>query len=655
MFTTLYIKELKEKALLFFFELGILTLLILAAQSVFREKKDIREWLIYAVLMLFYPFAALILGAAGFDAEYRQGAWAYLFSRPVRKAEIWLAKFAALLSMLAALWLVFVALWVAVPGIREIRAWPMLGKVGLTLESEFPWWSILLSGFLLTVAFSLSLLHERQFNILFLALIVGFFLPAAAWAVLNTKAGGFLAWLSPERALPTFLVFHALVALAFAAASVLTLVRSDFSQPRKLTLSFVRWFTSLLVLAVAGTAAWPTLMPVKGERYFYLFTSSGGEAHYVTERGVFEYSASKRRIEWVVKGKQIDYWGASASGGKIAYSGYDIRSKDDWAEELWVANADGSGRKRIIGRGPRENELTWEDSIGSLLISPDGAKVAILSRSIYYHPWGKRRPPLRIAYTDGTRLESLPDDPALFETPADRRFYFYLVAWAPDGNAVLISKIGSGWPSAVSLWLYDLGSRTARKVLDNAAVASWRMPSPRGDFLLAIKYQKSPGAPWRLALLDLKTMATTDIGGRTPDDQGQVSSQISWDPEGNRMAYLCRRKQAGGPDAYFLVLYSMSQQKTLAESVMTRSEASARLYSPSWTADGAKIVVIDKEAGALRVFSLGLKEIERIAFPHRLATPADLQVVGDQALVGDNDTNSLWRCDLVKKTWKRLY
>ncbi len=652
MFTALYFKEWKEKALLFFFEMGILALLF-AAQFVFREKKDIREWLIYAVLMLFYPFAALILGAAGFEAEYRQGAWAYLFSRPVRKSTVWLAKFAALASMLAALWLVFVALWTAVPGLRELAGGSRV-LLGFSIQSEFPWWSILQSGFLLTVAFSLSLLHERQFSILFVSLGVGFFLPAAAWAVMNTRAGGFLAWLSPERALPTFLVCQVLIALAFAASSLLTLVRSDFSQPRKLTLSYVRWFVPFLVLALAGTAAWATLMPVKGERYLYLFTSSGGEACYVTDRGFFKYSESKHRIQWVVKGKQIDYWVASASGGKIAYSAYDIRSKDDWAEELWVANADGSGRKRIIGRGPRENERTWEDSIGSLLISPDGAKIAILSRSVYSKPWGKRMPPLRIAYTDGTRLESLPDDPALFETSANRRFYFHLVAWAPDGQAVLVGKIGYGRPSAISLWLYDLGSRTARMVLDNAAVASWRIPSPRGD-LLAIKYQRSPETPWRLALLDLKTLATTDISGSTADDQGQFTSQISWDPEGNRVAYLCRRKQAGGPDAYFLVVYSLAQQKTLAERVMTKNDGVAQLYSPSWTADGFRIVILDREANALRILGPDLGETERIAFPLRLSTPVDLHTVGNDALVEDNETNSLWRCDLKKKSWKRLY
>ena len=292
--------------------------------------------------------------------------------------------------------------------------------------------------------------------------------------------------------------------------------------------------------------------------------------------------------------------------------------------------------------------------MGSLLISPDGAKIAILSRSVYSKPWGKRMPPLRIAYTDGTRLESLPDDPALFETSANRRFYFHLAAWASDGNGVLIGKISYSRPRAISLWLYDLGSRTARMVLDNAAVDSWRVLSPRED-LLAIKYQKSPETPWRLALLDLKTMATTDISGSTAEEQGQFTSQLSWDPEGNRVAYLCRRKQAGGPDAYFLVVYSLAQQRTLVERVMTKTEGAALLYSPSWTADGGKIVVLDREANGLRILGPDLKEVEQIAFPQRLDTPIDLQVVGDHALVGDNNTNSLWRCDLKKKSWKRLY
>ena len=60
MFTALYFKEWREKALVFVFELGLLALL-LGAQF-FVQNKDLREWLVYAVLLLFFPFAALLLG-----------------------------------------------------------------------------------------------------------------------------------------------------------------------------------------------------------------------------------------------------------------------------------------------------------------------------------------------------------------------------------------------------------------------------------------------------------------------------------------------------------------------------------------------------------------------------------------------------------------
>ncbi len=650
MFTTLYLKEWREKALLFFFELGILVLLF-AAQFVFREKRDIQEWLVYAVLLLFFPFAALILGAAGFEAEYRQGAWAYLFSRPVRKPVIWLAKFAALLSMLAALWLVFLAAWVSLPGTRELAGGPRI-LLGFTVESGFPWWSLWQSVFLLTVAFSLSHLHERQFNVLFVALIAGLGLTVAAWVVLISRAGGFMAWLAPSSALAALLVSQVLVALAFAAASVLTLARSDFSQPRRQTLSFVRWVMPFLVLAAAGTAAWALLAPAPGERYVYLLETSGGEPYYTTPRGVFKYSAGANRIQWLAKAKHVELFRASAAGGKVAYTAFDIESRNDIVEVLWVANADGSGRKRILGRDPRENEWPQEAPIGDLMMSPDGTKVAILSANVYGEQRLPRRPPLWIADINGTRLENLPDDQALFGAGAER-YYFHLVAWAQDGKSLILSKRTLSKPVTFSLWLYDLNDRTARLLLDDAVMASWRSPvSPRGD-RLAIKYYKSPEAAWILALLDLKTLATTDIAGVT-EEPWRAWSAVSWDNEGGQIAYVGRKAQAGGPDAFILAVYSLAAGETVAERVMTKRESSAYLYWPSWTADNAKLLVIDRTNG-LTVFDRKLREVDRIALPAWLTTPAGLCVVGDKALIEDNKDDSLWRLDLVKKSWKKLY
>ena len=651
MFTALYFKEWREKALLFSFELGILILLLLA-QPIFHQKRDIREWTAYAVLLLFFPFAALLLGAAGFESEYRQGAWAYLFSRPVRKPVIWLAKFAALLSMLAALWLIFLAAWVALPGIRELASGPRI-LLGFTVESGLPWWSLWQSVFLLTLAFSLSLLHERQFNILFLALLVGLGLTAAAWAVLISKAGGFLAWVAPSKALSTFLISQVLIALAFAVASLLTLVKSDFSQTRKQILSFVRWSIPFLVLAIIATAAWALLTPVVGEHYVSYLDSAGGEPFYITERGIFKYSAAANRVQWLARAKYINYFVASVSGGKIAYTAFDIKSKKDIAEELRIANADGTDRKRILGRGPREKEWPQEIPISGLLISPDGTRIAILARH-YYYKGPRKLPPLWIVNSDGSGLEGLPDQPALFGNSSER-CWIHLAAWALDGKAVLIEKRPYGKPKTFSLWLYDLRSRTAKPVLENAVPASWFSPvSPRGD-VMAIKVQKTPQMPWVLALLDLKTLATTDVTGSAAALQGQISSQISWDRDGSRMAYVCRRKQAGGPDVYVLSVFSLADDRTVAEKVMTKSESSALLFWPSWTTDGAKLLVLDRETNGLKVLDRELREVDRIALPAWMTSPVGLQVVGDQALVEDDKTDSLWRFDLGKKRWKKLY
>ena len=64
MFTALYLKEWREKAIVFFFELGILGLL-LAAPFALRGKTDLQEWLVYAILLLFFPFAAPVRPFAG--------------------------------------------------------------------------------------------------------------------------------------------------------------------------------------------------------------------------------------------------------------------------------------------------------------------------------------------------------------------------------------------------------------------------------------------------------------------------------------------------------------------------------------------------------------------------------------------------------------
>jgi hypothetical protein len=652
MFKALYFKEWREKALVFAFELGILVLL-LGAGSLFREKKDVQEWLVYAALLLFFPFAALVLGAAGFETEYRQGAWAYLFSRPVGRVSIWLAKGAALLSMLASLWLVFAAAWAAFPGIRGMVAGPRL-FLSYAAEPGFPWWSVGLSAFFLVVSFSLAPLHERQFNILFLAVALGLCFPVAAGLIFTSKAGGFLAWLDPSRALAAFVLSLALIALAFAAASVLTLVRSDFSQPRRQALTFVRWFAPFLVVAVAAAAAWVRFAPAPGERYFSPLGSLQGEPYYEAGGEIVKYSASKDRIERLIRRRTTVGFRAAVGGGKIAYTSFSIRGRNDFSEELWVAGADGAGRRRIVSGGPGRDAWPWEVPILEMRLSPDGSLIAVLIANSHDKRRTQPRSRLWIVHADGTGLENLPDASGLFSNPSEP-VYYHFAAWTKDGKALILSKKVFPRPYTATLWRYDLEARTARLIHENATNASWwGSLSPDGG-RLAIKYQRTPDAPWTLAALDLETLAIT---GDQDVTNASYLSQVAWSPGGDRLAYVVRGAGPEGPGAYSLRVYSLSARRIVAEREMTRSDETARLLAPTWTADGTALVVFDQDTGGLRILGPELRDVDRIAPPGSMEISAGFESVGDKllAFLGRHDSrDTLWRLDLKTRRWKKLY
>ena len=650
MFRALVFKEWREKAPVFFFELGILALLVTASFS-FRDNADVREWIVFAVLLVFFPSAALVLGASGFEAEFRGGAWAYLFSRPVRRAIVWPAKLAALLGLLAALWLVYLIVWRADPGMADF-AGSIRVLLGQPYEPGFPWWSVGQSFFMLTVAFSLSHLHDKPLNVLFVSLALGLLIPAAVWAVLNGWVTGYLARTDPSKSFPILLISQVLAALAFAAASFLTFVRSDFSQPRRRMLGFARRLAPLLVLAAAGAAAWALLSPATAERYLMLMQTTGGEPCFLTERGIFVPSGEAGRIRWLAKMKQAHYFHASVAGDRVVYTALEIAGRDDYIEELWVADA--SGRRRIIGRAPRENEWPGEAPMSGLLLSPDGSRIAILSANLYGKKRWPRRPPLWIVNADGTGFENLPDDLALFGGAAER-FQFNLVAWAPDGRGVFIHRRILNWQGVSSIWFYDFDRRAARLVRDNATLASWYFPvSPRGDRLAIVVGQRTPEEPGSLELLDPGTMESTNIVGMAGEID-RVVTPVSWDPRGDRLAYVTRRIQPGGQAGYVLAVYSLAAGKTVAERPIARSESVSRELSPSWTADASRLVILDREVDALRFLGPELEEIDRVVLPRWMDRFSGLRIAGEMVIIDNGETRSLWRYDLAKKRWKKMY
>jgi len=655
MFAALYFKEWREKALVFFFELGILVLL-LAAPFVMREKADLQEWLVYAILLLFFPFAALVLGASGFEAEYRQGAWAYLFSRPVSRPAIWLAKFSALLSMLVALWAVFLVAWAALPSVRALAGLPsFLLPLYDFARSDFPWWSLGLSLFFLTVAFSLSLLHERQFNILFAALVLGLLFPAAAWNLMLSKTGGFMAWLAPAKAFRTLLVSQILTALAFAGAALRTIARSDFSQPRKQMRTFAGSFAVFIGLAAAGTVGSAVLIPIPSERNLDLMGSSDGKAVYATERGVFSYDAASGRVRWLTRRRNLDYWPSSISSGQLAYTVLEIQGPRDAIQEIWVANTDGTGRRRLVGR---DTTGAWspEDSVQDLSISPDGRTIAILTRS---GP-DRQKSPIPTATTlwtvnsDGSGLEPWSLETILADGPTTN-LWLSFVTWAREGKVLVFVKrqsveAGVRW----SLWAYDLDLKTASKVRDDAVPASrwWGRDSRLRD-ILAIRYPHGDEGPRTLALLNLATGEETEIAG----SEELYPFSARWDPTGEKLLIFDKRPDPEGRASCFLTVYSVAAGKAVAERAVAGPGKDAYAYGTAWMPDG-RVLALDPDGRYLRIFGPDLQDAGRIDLPARIQKPSWLVNVGDKILLEDEKdgrSRPLWRLDVETKRWKRIY
>jgi ABC-type transport system involved in multi-copper enzyme maturation permease subunit len=647
MFIALMVKEWREKALIFLFELAVLAVL-LATQFLVRQNKDLREWFVYAVLLLFFPFAALVLGTAAFESEYRQGAWTYLFSRPVGRIMVWGAKFAALLGLFAALWLVFVAAWAAVPAIRDMAAGPRVFLEELAANG-FPWWSLGLSLFMFIVAFSLGFLHERYFNLLFVSLLLGLALPAAAWSLFISRTGWFLIWMEPDRAFRSLLIGLALMAAAFIGASLLTFVRADFAQPRKRVWRFVRWFIPLFIGGQALTVATALWLPLPGENFLSYVASTDKAAIYATQHGMFAYDAADGKIRWFEKNQRNLYYLSSIADSRFAY----VRA-DNVRDEIWVCKPDGTERKRVLGRdtpGPWPRDA----SVRNLVIAPDGRRIAVLiheTRRLSKNRY-KEEYSIWTVNADGTGLEQLSLAPLLAdgEPPLSD---LLLSAWGRETNALVIAK-RYRYPSKPvfsSLWLYDLDHLTLTKIQDDAFVASWRTAvSPSGD-LLAIRYPYGdPKAARTLALFDLKTRQKSEI----VTDTYLAMYGIRWNPAGKLLYYSVSRPGPAGQTDYVMSIYSLSAGKTVAEKTITQSEDEASLFWASWTPDGRSLVASDSGGKGVVFLDPDLQETGRISLPARIQEPWGITVLGRQVLVVDDRTDSLWRYDLDSKRWKRLY
>ncbi len=645
MFAQLLIKEWREKA-----AIGVFGFLVLAAfvPAYFglAGKPDVREWLTYGLVLIFFPFVALLLGSAGFETEHRNDTWSFLLSRPMPKPVMWVAKYLAVLVPLGALWLCFTVMWFALPEFADLAA-TTKAVFAHGLVTGFPWPSLLVSFFLLTVAFALSMISEKPFSSVFASLILGGGFLVSVYVAARTGFAGALIWRASDRSVSTFELATGLMTLAVAAAAILTFIRADFSQPRKKTGRLATWTTALLVPVLLATAAWAFLGPIPQPNYISFMASAAGEPLYRSGGGIFKYSVAKDKIQWLTKISSHAFFEGLGSGTKLLYSTYRPLTRGSVRQDFWILDVATLKRHRIEGAGREWQKLTSGTAFSEGIVSPDGGTIVLATLRTAQRAGTAPLSPLWSINSDGSELEPLPVD-SRFAQAHEAGAWLRFLAFSADGKRLFIEQIKGGKGGFIRAWEYDLQKREARVLLNNFG---WMPMSPGGE-LIAFRRRVQPGDKLALSLLDTRSQAISDV---CTLDAGNFLPVAAWNAKGDLIAVIKTPSPGAENIPFTLTIYSLSDGRLVAEKTLPGfAESRALLSSPQWLADDSGLVLNYGSEG-LRIFSKDLREQKTIVYPPAVSNPIQLCSAGHCVLVQDLGMDALWRYDLNKGSWKRIY
>jgi Tol biopolymer transport system component len=626
MFAKIFIKEWRENILIF-----SLAILMMAAM-VFLSLTGQEEITLYSsgmFLLFFLPLAALLLGSGGFYTEYKDNAWVYLFSRPIKKEMLWIFKFVSQLSILIAVFAIFYFVRRFLPG---------LDKIFQDLDMNYPdaFGDILsMSVYVVmplmafTIAFSLSLLHDKQFIIFFVAILVGtgliFF-----WQNYIYFLWGRGFYLKNEG------IFSLFFTLSFVFASILTLAKSDFSQVGKKISRFSAYVLIFLAISFIVSTIWVTRGQIFSSRSSFSiwhYQIYQGNLYFQDFRqGILRYDPDQKRIQRLNKESRFSFESFSLRAGKIAF--LQIRSRRQWTNDLWIMNTDGTGARPLV-ESSEENSPFYKKRTESFMLSPNADRVAFITT--HYEKEGQRSAQVHTLWrmnTDGSKLLSQAlDIPESHEAK--------LIAW-PSFIESLVVLVQSGpftrrKPSR--LRLVDLEEGTSQVLDENIwALSIKRLPS--GQDYLTYKIRNDEKNKESLVLLNLKTLESTEL----------FSAEFlkmwtgKWSPDGSKIAFSRERE---------LWVYDI-QEKELEKISQRNYEYEIGF---DWTSDGQRFILLAPTDGEnqLVIMDKNFQEEKTIKIPMQFKGVITVRGLDNVAILRGTGKGHFWRVNLETEEWKKVY
>jgi ABC-type transport system involved in multi-copper enzyme maturation permease subunit len=651
MFRTLLIKEWKEKAPIAVFGLGLMAL-FLVALLIIGGDRDLRELIPAAFLIIFFPFIGVMLGAGAFESEFRNGSWAYLLSRPVRKETIWLAKLTALLSIMAGFWLIFLGLMAVLPGLSEVVAGYKLPEI---IEGGLRFFPLVLlsSVFYFSVAFSLSILSERQLSIAFGSFFVAFALQGLmSWFAFMVAGRGELfsaGWFPWAGAYKLAMI---LSGLAFLAASLLTFRKADFSQPNKKTWILAKFSAVFLAAAWLLAAAWPATRPGPKLELVSGIDVVGGQAFFSTTRGMYRYDMTRDKLDQIAKWRSEDPY-YLIGGGKVLYSASPRELEEP---PLRVMNTDGSGKRLLVGDDL--GGLSAVDFLRSYILSPDGQTAVIVARGPQTRARQNLKRSLWSVRTDGTgQKQLLPLDPAL-DGQDGSVSWLMPIGWLKSSDKLLIQKHSQ--EMLTSLWTYDMVSGVQARLFESPYLRSISI-SPSFDLAIMVDKLERRG-PFRLSTLNLTTAEMLTVAEMTEFGEAAVYSRVLlhegfWNSAGDRIAFLVQKARG----IFSPGVYSLAEQRFTAARTFPAAEGSSQkepsylVPSIDWIKGDTNLVLGVPKERCVKILGRELTEEKTIAVPASVGNVYVICAANDIVLLQDFDNVAVWRLDLKTEKWKKIW
>lgn len=614
MFIQFYIKEWKEKSLIFF-----MAVLFLAALAGIRlaGKDELTMYLSGMFLWFFLPFSGLMIGASGFYSEHKNNAWTYLFSLPIKKPAVWLIKYVSQLTILLAVYCTFLLLVVFLPGLKQLLEVFSFSS-GFIHYSALPS-SLLISVTLFSLAFSLSILHDKPFIIFLAAVFIG------TGTALGVQA--YSDWLYRNYfGMNELLGISFLWPLAFIFGSLYAFSRSDFtstgSKLRRFAAITAGGLAAALVLSTALTLAdWH----LRGRDYMYNLVVRKENAYFRTKKGTLHYDKQQDKRKRITR--QRSRIAASRRGDKFLLLTYEYQSEgpvQGYIYKLIFRDAAGTESIPLIQTGAPGTPLTGL-RILSFDISPDGNWGAAVSED---SETGESR--LWRIFIPKEDIQSIG-----LKLPGSNRID--IAGWGPGNDTILFTADKKGRKG-----LYKLN-------IQSGSIQDIASPL-RKPHLAAISHSQKHAA---YVIYDPETneevlkSITLSTGNKTEIFRSALIQDIQWSKQKDVLAFSLKGPRAG--------IYDIDTGKIEISPSLLPITLDSHFPSLGWINQDKALAARSCGEDGCRLLILNPDWSIRQSIETPFSSFRAVYGMGRTVFVYNQKENQLWRYSLDKEDWKKIY